>query len=57
MPAEALLAQDFGTLAELIRAHTADQPTQAALVQDERRVSYAELDRLMDRVAAALPVM
>jgi long-chain acyl-CoA synthetase len=54
MPADALLARDFGTLAALIRAHAADQPTQAALVQGERRVSYAELDRLMDRVAAAL---
>ncbi len=54
MPIDGLLAQDFGTLAELIRVHAADQPNQGALAQGERRVSYAELDRLMDRVAAAL---
>ena len=54
MPVDDLLARDFGTLAALVRAHAADRPAQAALVQGKRRVSYGELDRLMDRVAAAL---
>ncbi len=54
MHPEALLEQDFGSLAELIRAHTRRQPGHAALLQDERRLDYAALDATMDRVAAAL---
>ena len=44
----------FGTLSDLIRGHAARQPGHAALVQDDRTLSYGELDALMDRVAAAL---
>jgi long-chain acyl-CoA synthetase len=49
-----LLEQDFGTLSALIHAHATERPDHPALVQDERSVSYAELDALMDRVAASL---
>ena len=44
----------FGTLSDLVRGHAASQPGHPALVQDERTLSYGELDALMDRVAAAL---
>jgi long-chain acyl-CoA synthetase len=49
-----MLKQDFGTLADLIRAHAAVRPTHPALILDERVLNYAALDALMDRVAAAL---
>jgi long-chain acyl-CoA synthetase len=41
-------------IAELIRAHAQARPHQAALIHDGRRQSFAELDQLADRVAAAL---
>lgn len=50
----ALLAEEFGTLSDLIRVHARQRPTKLAIADDERQVSYAELDRLMDRVAVAL---
>ncbi len=48
------LAQDFGTIAELIRLHAAHGPDRPALRDDARTLRYAQLDALMDRVAAAL---
>ena len=45
---------EFGTLSDLIRRHAARRPGHAALVQDGRKVTYAELDALMDQVAATL---
>jgi acyl-CoA synthetase (AMP-forming)/AMP-acid ligase II len=47
-------AEDFIPLSDMIAAHAASRPAAAALIQDERRLSYAELDALMDRIAAAL---
>ncbi len=44
----------FGTVAGLIRDHARARPGHTALVMDGRTVSYAELDALMDRVAASL---
>ena len=44
----------FQTIAELVRRHARARPQQTALVQGEERLSYAELDALMDRVAASL---
>jgi len=49
-----LLNQDFGTLSELVRIHARDQGGAPAMIQDDRTVSYAELDALMDRVAGSL---
>src|SRR5262245_8133952 len=46
--------ETFTPLPELIRAHAAAAPERIALIQDERRLSYGELDAVMDRVAAAL---
>ena len=44
----------FRLIAALVREHAARRPASAALWQDDRRLSYGELDTLMDRVAAAL---
>ena len=44
----------FGTMPELIRMHAVQQPRHPALLQDGRRIDYAQLDALMDRAAAAL---
>ena len=54
MTVDGILAQPFGTLPGLIREHAARQPRRPALVQDERTLDYAELDALVDRIAAAL---
>ena len=52
--AEALLASDFGTLAELVHAHAQAAPERPALRDPQHTLDYRELDALMDRVAAAL---
>ena len=44
----------FRTIAGLIGEHAAARPGHTALQQGETRLSYGELDRLLDRVAAAL---
>ena len=44
----------FGTVAALVREHAQRQPHRPALCDDQRELSYAQLDALMDRVAAAL---
>ena len=49
-----MTTEDFRTLSDMIAAHAAAQPDAIALIQDERRLTYAELDALMDRIAAAL---
>ena len=54
MSVEELLAQDFGTIADVIREQAKALKDQPALVDAKRTVSYAELDALMDRIAAAL---
>lgn len=54
MSVEELLAQDFGTIADVIREQAKALKDQPALVDARRTVSYAELDALMDRIAAAL---
>jgi long-chain acyl-CoA synthetase len=52
--AAALMAEPFGSLSEVIAAHARERPDHVALVEGERRLSYAELDALLDRIAAAL---
>ncbi|MFT3665132.1 class I adenylate-forming enzyme family protein [Piscinibacter sp.] len=44
----------FATIAECIRRHARERPDAPALADDERALSYAQLDALMDRAAAAL---
>jgi long-chain acyl-CoA synthetase len=54
MSLHALLDRDFGSIPELIRAHAARAPAQAALIQDARQLTFGALDALLDRVAAGL---
>jgi long-chain acyl-CoA synthetase len=54
MSTEALLQREFATIHDLIAEHAAQRPHALVLVQDDRRLSYGELDALMNRVAAAL---
>ncbi|MFI5012104.1 MAG: class I adenylate-forming enzyme family protein [Hyphomicrobiales bacterium] len=51
---EAMLEQDFGDLARLVHLHALERPGHIAFIQGDSRWSYAELDRMMDQVAAAL---
>lgn len=51
---ESVLNESFHTIPELVRLHAASRPGHPALIQDERTLSYAELDALMSRVAASL---
>jgi len=54
MSIDHLLEEDFIVIADLIGEHARKQPDHRALVQDDRVVTYAELDALMDRIAVAL---
>ena len=54
MSTEALLQREFATIHDLIAEHAVQRPQAPALVQDERQLSFGQLDALMDRVAAAL---
>jgi long-chain acyl-CoA synthetase len=44
----------FNSLPERIRAFAAMRPNHPALIQDERVLTYGELDQAMDRIAASL---
>ena len=48
------MSEEFATIPDMIRAHASARPDDDALIQDDRRLNYAELDDLMDRIAAAL---
>jgi long-chain acyl-CoA synthetase len=52
--AEELLSQDFGTIADVIRAQAVEHAGKSALIDANRTISYTELDALMDRIAVAL---
>jgi acyl-CoA synthetase (AMP-forming)/AMP-acid ligase II len=54
MTAAALLESEFATLPDLIRAHAVERGEKDALAAQAGAIDYAELDRLMDRIAAAL---
>jgi long-chain acyl-CoA synthetase len=54
MSLQQLLAQDFSTIPELIRAHAQRDPARPALVVGEQQLDFGALDQLMDRVAAGL---
>jgi long-chain acyl-CoA synthetase len=54
MTLDALLARPFGSYGELIRLHARQRPDHPALIEGERRVSFATLDAMMDRIAATL---
>jgi acyl-CoA synthetase (AMP-forming)/AMP-acid ligase II len=54
MTLDELLARPFGSYGELIRLHARQRPNHPALIEGERRVSFATLDAMMDRIAATL---
>jgi acyl-CoA synthetase (AMP-forming)/AMP-acid ligase II len=49
-----LMAQSFATMPDLIRAHAASRPDHPAVIDGVRMVTFAALDALIDRAAAAL---
>jgi acyl-CoA synthetase (AMP-forming)/AMP-acid ligase II len=53
-PIAAPFEKDFGVIAERVRAHAKRDPKHLALVDKTASVTYAQLDAMMDRVAAAL---
>ena len=50
----ATAAPPFRAIADLVREHAAARPDQRALVQGGRSLTWDELDRLADRIAASL---
>jgi acyl-CoA synthetase (AMP-forming)/AMP-acid ligase II len=48
------LAQDFGTLDDLFKMRAAERPSRTAVICEDRQISFAELNALVDRAAAAL---
>jgi acyl-CoA synthetase (AMP-forming)/AMP-acid ligase II len=51
---DARLAQDSGSIPELVHLHAVARPTHPAVIAGDERLDFAGLDALMDRVAAAL---
>ncbi|HEU0044594.1 class I adenylate-forming enzyme family protein [Sphingomonas sp.] len=49
-----MLAAGFGLLPDLIAAHARERGSKTAIADDMSAIDYATLDRLMDRIAAAL---
>jgi acyl-CoA synthetase (AMP-forming)/AMP-acid ligase II len=49
-----LLAQDSGSIPDLVHHHAAERPGHTALIAGDERLDYAGLDALANRVAAAL---
>ena len=54
MDAVARTEPEFATISDIIAATARDAPARRAISDDRRSLSYAELDALMDRVAAGL---
>ena len=54
MSVEEILTRDFATLPEVIHEQALERPDQDVLVDARRTLTYAGLDALMDRIAAAL---
>ena len=49
-----MLESDFATLPDLVRTHARERPADIAAADAERRLSWSELDMMMDRIAARL---
>jgi acyl-CoA synthetase (AMP-forming)/AMP-acid ligase II len=49
-----LLASEFASISDLIRAHAVERADKPAMIFGDDAVSYAALDALLDRLAAAL---
>ncbi|HLF22603.1 MAG TPA: class I adenylate-forming enzyme family protein [Burkholderiales bacterium] len=51
---DAILRAPFAAIPDMIRAAAQRHPERAALIHDDRRLNYAGLDALLDRIAARL---
>ncbi len=49
-----MLQQDFASFADVIRAHAVERPDAEAIVADDKRLNFAQLDAHADRIAAGL---
>ncbi|MFD1610399.1 class I adenylate-forming enzyme family protein [Sphingomonas tabacisoli] len=49
-----LLSRDFADHSELLRAHAAEHPDKLAIADEDERISWGELDALVERIAAKL---
>jgi acyl-CoA synthetase (AMP-forming)/AMP-acid ligase II len=49
-----LLAQEFTDHSALFRAHAAEHPDKIAIADEERQISWGELDALVERIASKL---
>ncbi len=54
MTAQDLLTSEFATLPDILREQAKERGEKIAVADDRATYSYAELDALMDRIAAAL---
>lgn len=54
MTSREMLDSSFATLSDLVRAHAAERPDDVAAADPEHRLSWSEIDRLIDRIAARL---
>ena len=54
MTAADLLAADFATLPDLVRAHALERPDAIAVADPDRRINWRDFDALVDRIAARL---
>jgi long-chain acyl-CoA synthetase len=54
MTSEQILSQSFASIADAIAAQARERPHATALLLNDLKLSFAALDALMDRVAAAL---
>jgi acyl-CoA synthetase (AMP-forming)/AMP-acid ligase II len=54
MTLEQLLSAEFATIPDLVRAHAAARPDAIAVADPDTRLSWAEFDRLADRIASRL---
>ena len=54
MSETSLLAAEFATLPDLVRAHAAERPNDSAVADQDGRLSWGAFDALVDRIAARL---
>lgn len=54
MTSHEMLDSAFATLPDLVRAHATERPNAIAAADPARRLSWSELDAMMDRIAARL---
>ncbi len=51
---QSLLTSDFAYLSDIVGAHASERPGAIAVVDEAKRLSWAELDSMADRIAARL---